>query len=800
MLVNYFRTAIRNLAKNKTFTLINTIGLALGMACGLGIFMIVHYENSFDNFHPNNKNIYRVVSDIRYPEGNQYQSGVPFPLPAALRTDFPQIKHVASVFGNLNSQLEIVNSTEKKFILKSGVYYANPDFFRIFHFKWLLGDPSVVLSQPNKIALTKSLAEQYFGTWQQATGKIIKKDNAELLEVAGILENPPGNTDFQFQAVISYPTLEKGAFARPILNNWFRIVGSEQCFIELAAPSDAISVSRQLLSLRPKYFGADDKNDYLSLQPLSDLHYSQVYSNFNYSMARSTIRSLAITGLFLLILACINFINLATAQAVKRSREVGIRKVLGSSRAQLALQFLGETSLIVLLAAALSVSVLNLLEPVAQNLLGHPVAMSPFQSGTTILFTVLVIISVTLLSGFYPALIVSGYRPIEAIKNKITRVSAAGISLRRVLVVFQFAVAQALIISTLVVISQVRFYSNTDLGFNKQAVVTVSIPRDSMARAHWELFTRELRRQHGIASVSLSFATPASQGSHTASFRFNQNVKDEAFELNIKTADTAYFQTYQLQLAAGKYYEAADSAREILVNETFVKKEGLASNRDAIDKYIMLDDKKLMICGVLKDFHQASLRTAIDPLAIMPDAGSYRVANIKLQAGNITNTMQSLQQIYSSSFPDNVFEYNFLDETIDRFYNQEQHLAGLFKVFAGIGIFISCIGLYGLVLFMTVQRVKEIGLRKVLGASGLSIVLLFFKEFIGLISIAFIIASILSRYYMEEWLKNFAYHTTLSVWMFAVVGIASLLIAIGTVSIQTIKAALANPVKSLRMD
>jgi putative ABC transport system permease protein len=802
MIRNYLKTAIRNLFKNKTFTIINVVGLALGITCGIGIFMIVNFETGFDNFHKNSNNIYRVVSDFHYPEGDQHTPGIPFPLPASLKLDFPELKNIGSIFGGRNNQLDIINTdtkaSTKRFLLKSGVFYINPDFFKVFSFKWLAGDPTTVLSKPNQVALTRDMAVQYFGSWQNAIGRTIKKDNSELLQVSGIIENPPKNSDFQFQVVISYVSMINGPYAN-ILKDWGTTTSAEQCYILVSGQGEAAAINRQLQKLRVKYFGSDDKNSFLSIQPLGDVHYNQLYGNYNYTISKSTLWSLTLISIFLLVLACINFINLATAQAVKRSREVGIRKVLGSKRWQLGAQFMVETFIIVLLATMVALGILFLLAPYAQKILDRPVSMNPLSSFDSILFTLVIIGVVTFLSGFYLAVVVSGFKPLRAIKNKITSVSSSGISLRRALVVFQFVIAQSLIIATLVVLSQIRYFEQAPLGFNKDAIVTVDIPRDNVSRQKWEPFVQQLQILPGVSNVSLCNNSPASAGAHTTSFKFNQTTKNESFEINTKPADVAYFNVYGLKLAAGTLYQPADTATKIVVNETFVKKMGL-TNDQAIGKFLVIDAQKLFISGVVKDFHQTSLRATIEPLVIMPAKANYRMVSLKLQPQNISGTLKNINTLYNKTFPNDLYEYNFFDETISKFYSQEQHLAQLFKLFAGIGIFISCIGLYGLVLFMTVQRIKEVGLRKVLGATELNIVMLFFKEFVGLIAIAFAIAASVTWYLMNGWLSNFAYHTAISGWMLAFVGGASILLAMITVSSQTIKAALANPVKSLKTE
>src|SRR5450432_1300210 len=467
MITNYFKIAFRNIWKNKVFSLINLVDLALGIACSLGIFMIVSYESNFDTFHANYKNIYRVVTDFHYPEGVEHQSGVPLPLPASLKLDFPGIKQVATVFGGYNSQIDVLNennsSSEKKFKIETGVFYVNPDFFDAFDFKWLSGDPHAVLSKPNQAALTRDIADLYFGSWQNAIGKTIKKDNNELLQVSGIIENPPANTDLPLKIVISYVTFQRSDYAKPLLNNWGSISSRAQCFISLSNTQDRGRIIGGLPAFTKKNLGSNNTTDFYTLQPLRDVHFNEQYGNFSlHTISKKTLLTLSLTGIFLLVLACINFINLATAQAVRRSREVGIRKVLGSRRWQLALQFIGETFLIVLSATLLAIALLSLLAPLTGKILSRHVPMNPLQSPVAIIFILVVIFSVTILSGFYPAVIISGFKPVQALKNKIASNRNEGISLRRVLVVTQFMIAQGLIIATLIIIVQIKFFQNAD--------------------------------------------------------------------------------------------------------------------------------------------------------------------------------------------------------------------------------------------------------------------------------------------------------------------------------------------------
>ncbi|HTI08907.1 MAG TPA: ABC transporter permease [Puia sp.] len=799
MFKNYLLTAFRNFRKNKVFSFINVLGLTLGIACSVAIFMIVRYELSFDNFHAHPERIYRVVSDFRFPEGVEYQSGVPYPLPEAFKHEFPQVAQVATIVGASNTQISLPqggNTETRRFREKEGFFYTDAAFFAIFHFKWEMGDPRVVLAQPGTVALTRHTAEKYFGDWHQAMGRTILVDNKELLTVQGILADPPSNTDFPIKGVISFATMA-GKLAG---KGWGTVSSRYQCYVLLPQDGSLTSIVSQMPVFRKKY--VDIHTDFFSLQPLRDIHFNALYGNFGArTINKETLWALSLIGAFLLALGCINFINLATAQAIHRSREVGIRKVLGSRRWQLAFQFLGETALQVGMAVLLAMALVTLLSPLATEVLNGSYPLKPLHSLVTMLFVVVLALVVTVVSGAYPAMIISGFRPIAALKNKMVAGKTRGsLSLRRVLVVSQFVIAQVLIVGVLVAISQMNFFRNAPLGFNKEAIVTINLPEDSASHSRWVSFRQQLLQQPGIEKVSLSSNPPAGKGNSFSTFRYNQSVKDENFELNVKLADTGYFTTYGLTLIAGRVYQPSDTIREFVVNETFLRKEGIHDPGDVLGKYIYIDGQKAPIVGVVRDFHEHSLRDPIDPAAISTNRDSYSMAGIKLSTTGMPSTIQQIQKIFNGAFPETVFEHQFLDETIARYYEQEEKLSKIFKIFAVLSLLISCLGLYGLILFTTSQRIREVGIRKVLGASITSISLLFVREFLWLIGIAFVIASPLAWYFMHKWLQNFTYRIDITPWMFAATGMTALVVGLLTISFQTIRAALANPVKSLKTD
>ncbi len=512
--------------------------------------------------------------------------------------------------------------------------------------------------------------------------------------------------------------------------------------------------------------------------------------------------ALSLIGLFLLVIACVNFINLITAQAINRSREVGVRKVLGGSRAQLIFQFLGETGITTFLSLAGSILVVFICLPFVNNLLEIHLSISLLYSARFIFFIISALLLVTFLSGFYPALVLSGFKPVTVLKSVVHTNNIKGISFRRALVVFQFVIAQALIIGTLVVASQMNYFRNANMGFNKDAIINASFPNDSLSQQKVDLLNNELRKVTGIENVSFSVFTPANtNGNWATDLRVpGNNSGTPDMIVTMEPADTAFFRLYKLPLVAGRIYFPSDTMREFVVNETVVKNLGIKSAIDAIGKLINVSGKTFPIVGVVKDFHVSSLRDPIGAIVLTTMKYQYGLANVKVNMNQSKIIIASMQNIWSKYFPDYVFEYSFLDQSIADYYKQENQLSVLYKIFSGIAIFISCLGLYGLISFMAVQRKKEIGIRKVLGAPVRDIVIMLSKEFTILITIAFLIAAPIAWYFMHQWLQQYTYRIIIGVGFFIATIVCSLFIAWLTIGYTAIKAAIANPVKSLRTE
>jgi ABC-type antimicrobial peptide transport system permease subunit len=777
------------------------LGLTIGIASCLLIFLVVQFEMSFDRFHQKKDRIYRVVTQFNRAGAIDYTSGVSRPVPIAMRGEFPQLETVGAISGSNGNQITVLdNQSPQKKYKEPNIFYAEPEVFDILDARWLAGNAKSSLSSPNSVVLSKKTAEKYFGDWRHAVGQLIKHENRETLKVTGIIDDMPANTDFPFCVVISYKTSNEADN-----DDWGSTSSDFNCMILLKPNVSPAQISRLLPEFRSKHAKDDNgsiKASYL-VQPLNEIHFDSRFGNYNErTFSRELITSLSLIGLFLLIIACVNFINLATAQAINRAKEVGVRKVLGSSRRQLVSQFLGETFLITIFSMAIACLISWFVLPYLGLLLDIQLTPASFQLSKIIAFLIIIVAAVTFLSGFYPAIILSGFNPVNAIKNKLSSKSVGGISLRRALVIFQFVIAQVLIIGTLVVISQMDYFKSASMGFDKNAIVNIPLPGDSLSHAKIDMMRQELLNYPGIKNVSFSFTPPANDGDWTSDFTFNKSPEQTSFEPSLKWADADFLKTYQLELVAGRFYVHSDTVNEFVVNEALVKKLGIKNPQDILGKEISFWNRRIHapVVGVIRDFHSNSLRDPIAPVVLGSLKRRYGTIGIKIQESKTKDVLAFIEKLWNRNFPDYVYEYKFLDDKIKHFYDQENQLSHLYKIFAGIAIFISCLGLYGLVSFMAIQRTKEVGIRKVLGASVSSIVYLFSKEFTILISVAFLIAAPLSYYFMQHWLNNFTFRIKIGIEFFILAIIGSIVIAWITVGYKAIRAAVANPVKSLRTE
>lgn len=804
MIRNYLITAYRNIIRHKGYAAINITGLAIGIAACLLLFLIVRYEMSYDKFQPAYDQINRVVTQDKFSDGITYSSGIPVPAVEALRLKMPNL-----VFGSIlsasGSQVTIgdkgaFTENNKKFIEETGVFFCDPQFFSVFAYKWLDGDAKV-LTEPNTVVLTKKMAEKYFGDWQKAPGQIIRLDNALTMKVSGILEDVPANTDFPLGVMASIESLKSNSYNYNYYPSWNSTSSNFQVYALLPDKADVNSVNKQLAQFAvANYKGRGNSEKSNFLQPLSEIHFDRRFEIYgDHVISRSSLNVLTLVGIFIIIMACINFINLATAQAVGRSREVGVRKVLGGNRKQLFLQVMGETALLVIIAGIAAFAIATLCQPFIKHIASISERLSLY-SPEVLVFLLGLLVIVTMLAGLYPAMIVSGFKPVLALKNKMSSARVGGISLRRGLVVTQFAISQVLIIGTIVAVSQMNFINKADLGFNKEAVLMLSGNSDSLNILKLPSFKQKLLQIPGVQAVSFSSDAPSSENTWSSNFAYDHR-DDEEFQVTMKFADEDFFKTYDLQLLAGRIYEKSDSMKEVVINETLAQKLGIKHPQDAIGKDIRIGRGAWKpIAGVVKDFKTNSLRDNIKPLLIGQLNDYYSLSSVKLRSSNIPKTQEAIQSVWNQYFPEYAYSATFMEDSINRFYEQETQLSLLYKIFACLAIVISSLGLYGLVSFMAVQKIKEVGIRKVLGASAGNIVYLFSKEFSVLIAIAFVIAAPLAYFIMKNWLQDFAYRIDIGIGVFVLAIAISLVIAWLTVGYKAIRAAVVNPVKSLRSE
>lgn len=803
MFKNYFKTALRNLLRHRVHSIINITGLLVGFAAFLLIALVIQYEESFDTFHTNKNNIYRVNRIGKNITKGEFRAGVPFPVAPGLRMDFPQLKNVAAIFANDNVQVDVPapnGNILKKFKEPTGVFLAEPQFFTMFDFPLASGNLSTALNEPNTALITKATAIKYFGDWKSAVDKTLSMDGSNV-KITGVLENPPSNTDFPIKIVISYTTLGQDADVHN-QRSWGNISDENYAFVQLPSNYQPQQFEEMMKGFVDKHIASINPNYDLQLQPLKELHYDDRFGNFNRrTFSKDLILALSLIALFLIIMASVNFINLTTAQAVSRAREVGVRKVMGGRRGQLVLQFLGETGITCLVALLGSVLVAFICVPFLNNLLDIHIARSILISTPCLVFLLATLVCVTLFSGFYPAIVLSRFNPVAVLKSALLPQRGKGISLRRGLVVFQFVIAQGLIISTLVVASQMDYFKNADMGFQKAAILNANFPNDSLSRTKVALLRDQILEIPGVQGLSFSVFRPAGGGNWATDLEVPTNhTHNPDLIVSMKPADTNYFRIYGLQLVAGRMYFPSDTSAEYVVNETLVSKLGYAKPADGIGKLIRVNGALLPIVGVVKDFHINSLRDVITPVVMTTMKGAYQMANIKIVMSNAKEITAAMERIWSQDFPGSLFEYSFLDKTVEEYYKQENELSQLYKIFSAIAIIISCLGLYGLISFIAVRRKKEIGIRKVLGAPVRDIIVMLSREFTLLIGIGFIIAAPIAWYFMHQWLQHYAYKIEIGVGFFILTLLASVFIAWLTIGYTCIRAALANPADSLRTE
>lgn len=813
MIRNYFKIAWRNLWKHKLFSFINILSLAIGLSASFVIGMMVYYDFTFDKFHPDGDRIYRITSDFISPEGVSHFHGVAAPLGGALKEGAPGMETLSSFFTYRPLKVERTNA-DRTYRNPRFVVLADENFFDIFEYNWLAGTKNGALKNPNEVVLTQNRAMEYFAglNLQEIIGQTLIYNDSITTKVIGIVENFKERTDFRFEEFISMPTAALTEVKNSVFSeSWNSTNSAFQLFIKLEKNANSSGLQRQLNELAAAHASDEDKNygyeRKFNLQPLEEIHLSADYGVFDFTERRaskSILIGLGSIALFLLILGCINFINLNTAQSVQRAKEIGIRKTLGGSRKQLVLQFLGETFFLTLVAAALSLGLAAWLLNVFSDFIPQGLDLHLLLNPWVFFGVLFLLIAVAFLSGIYPALVLSHFRPVSVLKNQIFGGNDKT-SLRKVLIIFQFVIAQVFIIATLLVGKQIQFMMNEEMGFKTETIAYIRTPWEESSLAKKQLFVEQLKAVPQIHTISLGGAPPASFQVYTNIVDYMKGEEKINMEIRMLFGDLEYLDLYDISLLAGRN-RLNDTIREYVINETMLKSMGIESPQEAIGESLLMNDKIYHIVGVMQDFNQRSLEWEIEPMVFLGDRNSFSQFNTIHFSfhpdanGSWPGVAARTEEIWKDVYPESDYNLQFMDDTVRQFYERERSMNRLLNWATGLSIVISCLGLFGLVIYTTERRRKEVGIRKILGATIVQLNLLMSKEFLILVGVAFVIAAPIAWWGLNHWLQDFAYKTALSWWIFGLSGLGMLLIVLTIMSIKTIRTAIENPVKSLRTE
>ncbi len=795
MFKNYLKTTIRNIIKHKGYSLINIVGLTLGLALFILIASYVQFEFSFDKFHKNYDRIYRV--EVDFDGKGQLLAFSHVPLGPVLVKEYPEFLQNVRILNMGPNQLLSYNE-DIKFYEGRG-WWAENTFFDIFSYRLIHGDPKTALIEPFSIVLSQDLAEKYF-PGENPLGKIIRFNNNYDCTVTGIIENCPENSHIQYNYLISYSSY-KTIVNSDYFNEWHRIANFN--YVILSEQASLSEINEKIRDVIRKNF-REDVPSHVYLKPLSQFHFhSNILGDVGPRGDLNKITIFSAIGLFILLIACINFMNLSTARSAQRAKEVGLRKVVGASRFNLIRQFLGESLLFSFTALLLSFILAALLLPEFNSIIQRAMPVSMLANGLMIIGMVAITLFVGLLAGSYPALILSNFQPVNILKTS-HRSSKRHTFIRKTLVVFQFVISICLIVGTLIIYQQMNFMKNKKLGYTKENILVTEFRQmDAKTIKKYETMKNELLKYPNISNISISRHIPSFNGSSFIVLDWKGSQADDKAYINLNYVDNNYLETYGISLSAGRNFfenETGDSTISCIINETAAKRFGWEM---PIGKRL---GGNIYVVGIVRDFHFASLRDEIQPMLLYPlrePISGSRARNqfsIKISPQNIDETLKLIRAKYEALFPQDIFEYRFYDEDIDRMYRSEKRTAKTITYFSVLAIFIACLGLFGLASFTAEQRTKEIGIRKVIGATVPNIITLLAKEFTRWVLVANIIAWPIAYYAMNKWLQEFAYRTNIGIWIFVVSAVMTLIIALFTVSYQAIRAALTNPVDSLKYE
>lgn len=787
----------RRLLKNKGYALINILGLSVSIASALIILMIISFDLNFDNYHSDSERIYRLIQHENLNGEFGTDSGMPFPLRKSFKEDFTDTETMVMVDNHATAGIVKVEIDGKPIRFDEDdekMAFVMPDYFELFNYEIIAGDIKDPLAKPNTIVIAQSLAEKYFDVYTDALGKSLNIDNVYDFEITAIIKDPPLNTDLPFTILMSFDT---GGEER-VWDHWDGTSSSVQVFVKLKEKVNLTNFQSGIKEYIQMHKGknAPVQTDLL-LQPLSEMHHSPDYPIYGGRVAiYKELYTLGAIALLILIAASINFINLSTALAVRRSKEIGVRKVLGSDRIKLVGQFLMETGFITFISIIIALGLSELAYLKIESVTGFSVPSTTYDIhlfGTL----ALLFISVTLLSGLYPAVVLSGFKPVQALKNKITEKNQSGISLRKSLIVLQIVISQVLVIAVIVVWQQIDHFLNQPMGFDKEAIVEFSMPDPE--KTDFSAFRNQLVALSGIRDVAFSNTGTASDDTWGGFARMTRKGEKQNLSTQIKIIDPYYLETYGLALISGRNVRATnDSLRSYLVNETLTAEMGFETAEEAIGQDLRIWGVDGKIVGIVADYHTLSLHHEVEPVAMWYSESQRFRAAVKLESSNWSETIAQIQELWEKENPEYIFSYKFLDDQIAQFYEKEQRLSRTFTLFAFVALFIGAIGLLGLMSYLVTTRTKEIGVRKILGAKVAQLLRLLSADFVLMVGVAFLFTVPISWYFMSQWLQGFASRIDISTWVYIIALVFSLLITLLTVGYQSFKAAIANPINSLR--
>lgn len=796
MLKNYLKIALRNVKKSKTYSFINILGLAIGMACCILILFYVQDELSYDRYNEKADRIYRVVDSGEAPGGMSFDLALTSaPFAPTMKADFPEVEDAVRLY----RRRRMVANGERKYY-EDNLFYSDSSLFNIFTFPLIKGNPETALQSPHTVVLSESTALKYFGN-NGVINQNLSIDGQDFL-VTGIMKDIPRNSHFIADLFVSFKTLEQiPFFQQSYIQNWVR--HEFYTYVLLEDGHSQMELEAKMPAFIDKYAAQQVKailggTISSSLQPLESIHlHSHRQAEISPNGDIKYVYIFSFIALIILLIACVNFMNLATARSAKRSMEVGLRKVVGANRTQLVRQFLGESLMFTCFALIFALLIVTAALPSFNSLTGKEIDINYLNNPILLGGLVLILIFVALASGSYPAFFISRYQPADVLKGAKSTSTKRSL-LRRGLVILQFSISIILIISTTVVLNQLDFLRNKKLGFNKDHVVVVPITANSF-RQNAESVKKELMQNPNITNASITHSVP---GGNTAGDVIRMVKEEGALTMTVRMiyTDHDYIKTMGMEIVEGRDFSkdmSTDTSEAFIINESAVRTWQLDR---PLDTQLEWGEKKGKVIGIVKDYQFQSLKDEINPLVIHIEPGNTIFFAIKVRPEGIPETLQFIETKWKEMDPAHPFEYYFMDESFDRLYRNEEKLSQIFGVFSSLAIFIAALGLFGLALFMVEQRTKEIGVRKILGASLSNIFVLISKEFVYLVLIANLVAWPFAYILMRKWLQNFSYRIEMGIWIFVLAGVIAFAIALITISFQAIKAALADPVKSLRYE